>query len=92
MPNSEIRYVIVTYWLESIERDIRNMNQLKKYVSLLGVAVFFIITAKFETFPEKPIIAMMHDGCCFALSKTSPFLRLCPCLLTQLFPQILTRR
>jgi len=21
---------------------------------------------------------MMHDGCCFALSKTSPFLRLCP--------------
>ena len=35
---------------------------------------------------------MMHDGCCFALSKTSPFLRLCPRLSTQLFPQILARR
>lgn len=35
---------------------------------------------------------MMHDGCCFALSKTSPFLRLCPRLSAQLFPQILARR
>ena len=34
MPNSVIRYEITTYWLDSIEHDMRNMDQPKKYITL----------------------------------------------------------